>query len=232
MLKVIRYDDLGKMDIGWLNAHYHFSFANYLNRDRMGFGPLRVINDDIVQAGSGFDLHEHKDMEIITYVRAGAINHSDNLGNKGRTSAGDVQVMSAGTGIHHAEAADADQETQLYQIWLHPESKGVTPRWESGSFPKEPVTDGLNLLVSGFAGDKERGALYIHQQAAIYAGRLKAGTQFTQTLPTKQSYILISEGSVKIGDAVLHKGDGAELVDANTVHLHAESDSEILVISV
>jgi redox-sensitive bicupin YhaK (pirin superfamily) len=232
MLKVLRYDDLGKMDIGWLNAHYHFSFASYLNRDRMGFGPLRVINDDIVQAGSGFDMHEHKDMEIITYVRAGAINHSDNFGNKGRTGAGDVQVMSAGTGIHHAEAADADQETRLYQIWLKPDKSGVTPRWEQGEFPKEPVGDSLNLLVSGFDGDKGKGALFINRQAAIYAGRIKTGDTVTQALPTAQNYILISEGSVKIGDAVLHKGDGAELTETNSVTFFAESDSEVLVISV
>jgi redox-sensitive bicupin YhaK (pirin superfamily) len=232
MLKVFRYDELGQMDIGWLNAHYHFSFANYLNRNKMGFGPIRVINDDIIQAGRGFDLHEHKDMEIITYVRRGAIHHSDNLGNSGSTGAGDIQVMSAGTGISHAEKSDPEQDTLLYQIWLHPEKSGVAPRWETGSFPKEPVNDNLNLLVSGFEADKDKGALYIHQQAAIYAGRLKTGQTVTQSLPTAQSYILISEGSVKINDAVLHKGDGAELTETSSVTFFAESDSEILVISV
>lgn len=232
MLKIYRYNDLGKMDIGWLNAHYHFSFAEYMNRERMGFGTIRVINDDIVRAGTGFGMHEHRDMEIITYVRSGAINHSDNLGNFGRTEAGDVQVMSAGSGIHHAEAADADQETILYQIWIRPQERGVTPRWEQGSFPKDPVTDDLNLLVSGFDADKEKGALFIHQQAAIYGGRLNAGTAIEQKLPTSQSYILVSEGSIQINDTVLHKGDGAELTEASEVTLTAESDAEILIITV
>jgi quercetin 2,3-dioxygenase len=232
MIKRYPYEELGRMNIGWLNAHYHFSFSNYLNRERMGFGPLRVINDDIVKAGSGFDMHEHRDMEIITYVRTGAINHSDNLGNEGRTGAGDVQVMSAGSGIHHAEAADADQDTTLYQIWIKPQEHGITPRWEQGSFPKEPVIDQLNLLVSGFEAHKGMGALWINQQAAIYGGRLSLGTEFTQNLPTNSAYILIAEGSVEINGAVLHKGDGAEVTSVDTLTIKADSDAEILVISV
>lgn len=233
MLKIIHHDELGHANLGWLDAHYHFSFAHYLNRDRMGFGPIRVINDDIIQPGKGFDLHEHKDMEIITYVRSGAIHHGDNLGNKGVTKAGDVQVMSAGSGIYHSEASDPNEPTTLYQIWIRPQEMGITPRWEQGEMPKEPVGDQLNLLVSGFESDKEKGALYIHQQAAIYGGKLKAGQKIEQTFPTESLYILISEGSLHINNsAVMHKGDGAEVTGNRHLHIVAETDCEILVISV
>ena len=233
MLKVIHYDDLGKANLGWLKAHYHFSFSKYANRDRMGFGPIRVINDDIINPGTGFDLHEHKDMEIITYVRKGSIHHGDNLGNKGVTRTGDVQVMSAGSGIHHSEAADPNEETTLYQIWIKPQEQGITPHWEQAEVSKEPVTNKLNVLVSGFEGDKESGALYIHQQAAIFGGTLKAGTKLSQEFPTARLYVLISEGSVQINNSpLIHKGDGVEITEDRNLNIIAETDSEILVIAV
>ena len=126
MIKVYPYEKLGNHDFGWLNARYHFSFARYYNPERTGFGKLLVINDDIVHAHSGFDTHPHADMEIITYVRAGAITHRDSTGNEGRTAAGDVQVMSAGTGIAHSEHNEEDEDTRLYQIWIAPREKGMT----------------------------------------------------------------------------------------------------------
>ena len=233
MLKVIHYDDLGHVNMGWLDARYHFSFGRYVDRDRMGFGPIRVINDDIINPGTGFDLHEHKDMEIITYVRTGAIHHGDNLGNKGITRAGDVQVMSAGSGIHHSEAADPKEETTLYQIWIKPREQGITPRWKQAEISKAPVTDQLNLLVSGFAADQDKGALYIHQHAAIYGGTIKAGTKLNQEFPTSSLYILISEGSVQINNSPLcHKGDGVEITGDRNLNIIAETDSEILVIAI
>lgn len=233
MLKINHYDELGHANMGWLNARYHFSFGRYVDRDRMGFGPLRVINDDIITADTGFDIHEHKDMEIITYVRKGAIHHKDNLGNHGATQAGDIQVMSAGSGISHAEHGDPNGETVLYQIWIKPEELNVKPRWEQSVVSKEPVIAQLNLLVSGFDADKGKGALYIHQQAAIYAGTLKAGTKINQEFPTGQLYILISEGSVQINNSpFLHKGDGVEVTGDRQLNIIAEMDSEILVICV
>lgn len=233
MLKIIHHEDLGHANLGWLNARYHFSFAHYLNRDRMGFGPIRVINDDIVKAGTGFDLHEHKDMEIITFVRSGAIHHGDNLGNKGVTKAGDVQVMSAGSGIYHSEAADPKDDTTLYQIWIRPQEMGIAPRWEQAEMSKDPVDGALNLLVSGFEADKGKGALYIHQQAAIYGGTLKGGQKLVQEFPTQNLYILVSSGSLQInGSPLIHKGDGVEITEESTLNFSAETDSEILVIAV
>src|ERR1700742_2117012 len=133
---VIPYEKLGHADHGWLDARHHFSFAHYWNPDRVHFGALRVINDDKVAPGRGFGTHPHDNMEIITYVRQGAITHKDSMGNTGRTGAGDVQVMSAGTGVFHSEHNLESEDTKLYQIWITPNKRGVKPRWEAREFPK------------------------------------------------------------------------------------------------
>jgi redox-sensitive bicupin YhaK (pirin superfamily) len=143
MIKIYPYDSLGHADHGWLNARHHFSFASYQNPDRMKFGLLRVINDDIIAANSGFATHPHQNMEIITYVRSGAITHKDSKGNEGRTGAGDIQVMSAGSGIEHSEYNLENEETNLYQIWIIPNKLGVKPRWDAKEFPKDPVKNSL-----------------------------------------------------------------------------------------
>ena len=134
MITIYPYEELGHADHGWLDARHHFSFGRYHNPERMGFGVLRVINDDIIKAGKGFDTHPHKDMEIITYVRKGAITHRDSNGNEGRTEAGDVQVMSAGTGIFHSEYNLEDEDTNIYQIWIEPHKLDVTPDWSAHEF--------------------------------------------------------------------------------------------------
>lgn len=193
----------------------------------MGFGTLRVINDDIVKAGSGFDTHPHRDMEIITYVRKGAISHRDSEGNEGRTQAGDVQVMSAGTGIYHSEHNHEDVDTNLYQIWIEPNKKGVAPRWDAHEFPKQPATDRLPLLVSGDGS----APLFIHQDATIHAGRLTKGTSVTHPV-RQQAYILVSEGKADLDGHILKKGDGAEVTAQNQVTIIAQEDTEILVIGV
>ncbi|MFC3050693.1 pirin family protein [Kordiimonas pumila] len=225
MITVYPYEQLGRADHGWLDARHHFSFARYYNPSRKGFGTLRVINDDIVKAGAGFDTHPHRDMEIITYVRKGAITHKDSAGNVGRTEAGDLQVMSAGTGIFHSEFNLESEDTNLYQIWIEPSEKGVIPRWDMKQFPKEPVTDKLSLLVSG----NNDAPLYIHQDAQIYGGRLTAGTSLTHSVK-HQAYILVSEGSAQINTTTLKKGDGAEVTDTNSLAITALTDTEILII--
>jgi quercetin 2,3-dioxygenase len=235
MLTVYPYEKLGHADHGWLDARHHFSFANYWNPDRVQFGPLRVINDDRVAAGSGFDPHPHDNMEIITYVRRGAITHKDSMGNTGRTGAGDVQVMSAGTGVVHSEYNLEDEDTRLYQIWIAPNREGVAPRWEAREFPKTPVRNGaLPVLVSGRAEDREdreKGALFIHQDAAIYGGRLKAGAALRQ--PVKDNaYVLASSGSFTVNGAKLKQGDGAEITGEKLLEIAADTDAEILVIDV
>ncbi|MCI5050484.1 MAG: pirin family protein [Rickettsiales bacterium] len=227
MITVYPYNSLGHANFGWLDAHYHFSFSRYINPERTGFGVLRVINDDTVKAGAGFDTHPHKDMEIITYVRKGAITHRDSQGNEGRTAAGDVQVMSAGSGIFHSEYNLESEDTTLFQIWIEPREKGITPRWDSHAFPKEPVKDALPLLVSG-DGDAP---LHIHQDARIYAGRLAAHHTIKHPI-TAQAYLLVSEGAVMVNDQYLRKGDGAEITDLSEVVITATYESEVLVIDV
>ena len=143
-----KFENLGGANHGWLNAKHHFSFANYYDPQKLCHGELMVINDDKIAANTGFDTHPHQDMEIITYVRKGAITHKDNKGNQGRTTAGNVQVMSAGTGIYHSEFNLENEETNIYQIWIKPKINGVEPNWNMAEFPKQPVTDSLQLLVS------------------------------------------------------------------------------------
>ncbi len=230
MITVVSYESLGHANHGWLDARHHFSFARYWNPARVEFGALRVINDDRVSAGKGFGTHPHDNMEIITYVRSGAITHKDNLGNQGRTKAGDVQVMSAGTGVFHSEYNLENEDTTLYQIWIEPNEQDVKPRWDAREFPKAPVTDGgLPLLVSGRKEDAASGALYIHQDAAIYGGNLKQGTSVTQKI-RNQAYILASAGSFTVNGQTLKKGDGAEIRDETALEIVALEDTEIIII--
>lgn len=232
MIRLYPFETLGHANHGWLNARHHFSFARYLNRDRMGFGTLRVINDDRIAAHAGFGAHPHDNMEIITYVRAGAITHEDSLGNKGRTGAGDVQVMSAGTGVVHAEHNREAEETVLYQIWIEPNAMNVPPRWDAKQFPKTPVADALPLLVSGMKEHADAGALFIHQDAAIYGGRLAEGTHITHPIK-HQAYLLVADGEVTLdGGEALRRGDGAEITAQQAVTIAALSDAEILIIDV
>ncbi len=228
MITPVAYATLGFQTHGWLEARHHFSFANYQNPQRTHFGAIRVINDDIIAAGSGFDMHPHKNMEIITYVRKGAISHQDTQGNKGLTEAGSVQVMSAGTGIYHSEFNLEEEETSLYQIWIMPDKKNVSPRWEQRQFPDKIVTDSLHLLVSG---DPQADALFIHQQAEIYAGRLSATKLIKHNLKNL-GYLLVSKGKVAVNGVELLAGDGAEIEDTTILTLIAITDAEILLLDV
>ena len=225
MINVIKYQDLGHANHGWLDARHHFSFANYHNPERMSFGVLRVINDDVIKAGAGFDTHPHQDMEIITYVRKGAITHRDSRGNVGRTAAGDVQVMSAGTGIYHSEFNFESEDTNLYQIWIEPNKLGVEPRWDAHEFPRDNGEDGLTLLVSGDG----KAPLQIHQDATIHAGQISAGTTLTHAIK-QQAYVLLSEGEIELNGMRLNKGDGAEISQLRSVEIKALQDSDVLVL--
>ncbi|MEM6781004.1 MAG: pirin family protein [Pseudomonadota bacterium] len=232
MIQIYKYDDLGHVQSEWLNAHHHFSFGHYMNPSRMGFGPLRVINDDEIKAGSGFGLHPHRDMEIITYVRQGTIIHKDSMDNTGKTQAGDVQVLSAGKGVAHSEYADskAGENTKIYQIWIEPRAKGLEPAWGQAEFPRNSVGNHLNLLVSGRPEDADKGALVIQQDAAIFGGRLDKGAELTQALRGKNAYVLVSKGAVSLDGQSMSEGDGAEITDQASVTITAASDSEVLII--
>ncbi len=233
MIRVFPKETLGGFQNEWLDSKHHFSFGEYYDDKRTSFGPLRVINDDLIRAGSGFDLHPHKDMEIITYVRTGAVHHRDTLGNKGQTVAGDVQVMSAGTGIAHAEHADPTDDTTLFQIWIKPNRKGLEPRWAQAEFPKTPVSDGLKLLVSGREKDAGTDALTIHQDAAIYGGSLTQGTALTHNVsgPTG-AYVVVSAGEVDVNGTTMKMGDGAEVTGEQLLNIRGLTDAELLVIEV
>jgi hypothetical protein len=227
MIKHHKFADLGGANHGWLNAKHHFSFANYHNPEKMSHGELLVINDDRIAPHTGFDTHPHKDMEIITYVRKGAITHKDNKGNEGRTTAGNIQVMSAGTGILHSENNLEDEETNIYQIWIKPKTTGIKPDWDMAEFPKKPTSKSLTLLVSG----DDKSPLKINQDARIYAGRLNKGDEITHNIIGK-AYILISEGTINVSGNEANKGDGLAVSEEKLVKLDALSDAELLIIEV
>ena len=235
MIKHHPYKSLGNANHGWLKSKHHFSFANYYNPTRMGFGKLRVVNDDWVEAGTGFPSHPHRNMEIISFIRSGAITHQDSTGNKGITKTGEVQVMSAGTGIVHSEYNRTKDPLTFYQIWIETNKHDVEPRWESKKFPSEQASK-LTLLASGYRNDKAK-ALFINQEARIYGGKLAKGTIVEHSI-THQAYVLASNGMFKVenntgsktGSVTMNKGDGAEVTQSNSIILRATTDCEIIII--
>ena len=234
MLKHYPFQQLGKAQHGWLKTHHHFSFAQYYNPKRMGFASLRVINDDWIAPQTGFPEHPHKNMEIISYIRRGAITHEDSKGNQGVTPAGQVQVMSAGRGIWHSEYNRSDAATTLFQIWIEPNKNNVTPRWDSMKFPSKRNNKQLPLLVSGYPEDKND-ALFIHQYARLFGGRIGKGAQIKHAI-THQVYILASQGTIELVEGqqriTMNKGDGAEVSLSSLVQINALTDSEVIVIDV
>ena len=227
MIKHYNFDSLGGANHGWLDAKHHFSFANYFDPKKLSHGELLVINDDRIAPHTGFDTHPHRDMEIITYVREGAITHKDNKGNKGRTTAGNVQVMSAGTGIFHSEYNLEDEVTNIYQIWIMPNKKAITPRWDTAQFPKTPAQDALSLLVSGDG----KAPLQIQQDARIYAGTLTQGTNLIHKIKGL-AYLLVSQGQITVDGMTGHKGDGFAISHQDNITITATKNAEILVIEV
>jgi redox-sensitive bicupin YhaK (pirin superfamily) len=224
-------NSLGSADHGWLKSKHHFSFAHYYNPARMGFGTLRVVNDDWVAPEMGFGAHPHKNMEIISFIRSGAITHQDSMGNKGITEQGEVQVMSAGTGIVHSEYNRTNEPLTFYQIWIQSNKQDVPPRWESKKFPTD-VANELTLLVSGYAEDAGI-TLFINQQARIYGGKIAKGTTITQRID-HQAYVLASDGVFTVDDKnsviTMNKGDGAEVTHADFITLTATTECEIIII--
>jgi len=231
MITVYPYGKLGNADHGWLQSKFHFSFADYQNVERMNFGELRVINDDRIAPGRGFGMHPHKNMEIITFVREGSITHQDNLGNKGVTEAGDVQVISAGKGVTHSEMNMGKIDCVLFQIWIFPNRENGEPRWEARKFPKQAEKGSLPVLVSGRAEDAGKNALMIYQDAAIYGGKIMAHETVEQPIK-HQAYIVLSKGEILVDGLPMKQGDGAEITGIKRVSIVAKSDTELLVIDV
>jgi len=223
------FASLGHADHGWLNARHHFSFANYYDPARMGWGAIQVWNDDEIGPRSGFPPHPHSDMEIITYVRTGAITHQDSLGNKGRTEAGDVQVMSAGTGIRHAEYNLEDETTTLFQIWVIPRSVGGSPSWGAKPFPKGDRSGKLVVLASGHDEDKE--ALRIRADARLLGGTIKAGDSVTyDSAEGRHLYLVPATGRIEIDGQTFEARDGAAIIGGAPITITAVEDSEIVLV--
>jgi len=228
MIEVRTFDSLGGANHGWLDAKHHFSFADYHDPKRMGWGPLRVWNDDTIAPNSGFPPHPHANMEIITYVRKGAITHQDSLGNKGRTEAGDVQVMSAGSGIRHAEYNLEDGETTLFQIWIMPNKAGGQPSWGAKPFPKGDRAGKFVTLASGFDNDND--ALPIRTQGRVVAATLKAGETAEYELGDRYGYLVPATGRVEVNGVTVNTRDGAAIRDVQTLRVTALEDAELVLV--
>ena len=229
MIDVRPFDTLGAANHGWLDAHHHFSFADYYDPKRMAWGNLRVWNDDAIAPKSGFPPHPHADMEIITYVREGAITHQDSLGNRGRTEAGDVQVMSAGSGITHAEYNLEDETTRLFQIWIVPKARGGNPSWGARPFPKGDRSGRFVTLASGFAEDSE--ALPIRTDARVLGATLKKGETTEYTLGAERhAYLVPATGKIEINGLTANARDGIAISDTDTLTVTALEDAELVMV--
>ncbi len=231
MIEVRPFAKLGGFRNAWLNARHHFSFGGYHDPQRMGVGGLRVWNDDEIAPGQGFDPHPHRDMEIITYVREGAITHRDSLGNEGRTEAGDVQVMHAGTGIVHAEQNLESTPTRLFQIWVQPSRRGVAPGWGARQFPRE-AEDALTVLADGRDG-ADGTALPLYADAAVLAGRLRAGGRVRHALGAgRLAYLVPATGAVVVNGVAVSTRDGAVASGEAALEIVATEDSELVLVDV
>lgn len=223
------FEKLGGADHGWLKARHHFSFADYYDPKNMGWGALRVWNDDEIAPKSGFPPHPHADMEIVTYVRRGAITHQDSLGNRGRTEAGDVQVMSAGSGIRHAEYNLEDEETRIFQIWILPTERGGQPGWGAKPFPKGDRAGAFVVLASGVEGDVD--ALPIRTDGRVLGATLKAGETATyETRPDRHLYLVPAQGSVEVNGVRIEARDGAAVTGETAITVRALDDAEIVLV--
>jgi redox-sensitive bicupin YhaK (pirin superfamily) len=229
------FAELGGADHSWLKAKHHFSFAEYYDPARMSHGALRVWNDDEIAPGTGFPPHGHANMEIITYVREGAISHQDNQGNSGRTEAGDVQVMSAGSGIRHAEYNREATPTKIFQIWIMPNEQGGEPTWGAKPFPKAERSGKFAVLATGVASDKEAhpDALPIRADARVLGVTLKAGQTAEYVLGiNRQAYLVPAVGEVEANGVRIGARDGAAVNDAEVLKITALEDAEVVLVDV
>ncbi len=230
MIDIRPFASLGAFRNDWLNARHHFSFGSYHDPDRAGFGRLLVWNDDEIAPDAGFEPHPHREMEIVTFVRDGAITHRDNLGNEGRTKAGDVQVMHAGTGIVHAEYNREPTPTRLFQIWIRPDRHGAAPGWAARQFPRG---EGLQVLASGRTADAGSDALALNADAAVLAGTLRPGETVRLALdPGRAAYLVPATGRVSVNGRSLAARDGAAIRDERELTITVTEEAELVVVDV
>jgi redox-sensitive bicupin YhaK (pirin superfamily) len=229
MIELRPFNKLGSADHGWLKAKHHFSFGSHYDPNNMGHGALRVWNDDEIAPNTGFPAHPHANMEIITYVREGAITHQDSLGNKGRTEAGDVQVMSAGSGIRHAEYNLEPVKTTLFQIWIEPTKEGGQPTWGAKPFPKADRSGKLVTVASGFESDTD--ALPIRADARVLATTLRAGESAEYALANeRKGYLVPAAGAVEVNGVRANARDGLAISNETKLKITALEDSEIVMV--
>jgi len=228
MMKIRRSNERGHADHGWLDSRHTFSFADYYDPSEMGFRALRVLNEDRVRPGAGFPTHGHRDMEILSYVLEGGLAHKDSSGGGGIIRPGDVQRMSAGTGVMHSEFnASRTEPVHFLQIWLVPDRRGVAPGYEQKHFPPEQRQGQLRLIASPEAAD---GSLKIHQDARVYSTLLGKGDSVSHQLaPGRHAWVQVARGQVRLGDVTLSAGDGAAISDERAVILTGETPSEVLL---
>jgi hypothetical protein len=229
MIDIRSFAGLAHRDHGWLDTRYHFSFADYHDPDRMGWGNLRVWNDDRIAPRSGFPPHPHSDMEIITFVRTGAISHKDSMGNSGRTGAGDVQVMSAGSGVVHAEYNLEDEDTTLFQIWIKPDRVGEPPSWGTRAFPDGDRAGRWVVLASGDPDADD--ALPLRCEARVLAATLKAGDSVDYTPdPWRHQYLVAAKGRIKVNGLEASARDGVAITNLEKVRVEALEDCELVMV--
>lgn len=228
MIKVRKAEKRGHFDFGWLNTYHTFSFGDYYDPSHMGFSSLRVINEDVVQAGRGFPRHGHRDMEIFTYILQGALQHRDSMGNGSIIRPGDVQRMSAGTGVTHSESnPSSDEPVHLLQIWILPSKDGIEPDYEEKKFPDDEKRNKLRLIISP---DGSYGAVRINQDASVYASVLDQGHEVVHQLGSgRHAWLQVAAGSISLNDVKLKQGDGAAVSEESNLKIAAHSSSEILL---
>jgi redox-sensitive bicupin YhaK (pirin superfamily) len=228
MIRVRKAHERGHAQHGWLESHHTFSFGAYRDPDQLGFRSLRVINEDRVQPGKGFDTHSHRDMEIISYVLAGALEHKDSMNNGSVIRPGDVQLMRAGTGVTHSEYNHSDEDLlHFLQIWILPEEEGLEPAYDQRHFPLEERRNSFRLVASR---DGRQSSVRIHQDAELYVGVLEEGRSLAYSLaPERHAWVQIVRGQVRLNDIILEEGDGAAVTGEANLDVAANREAEILL---
>jgi quercetin 2,3-dioxygenase len=231
MIQTIKANEHHKSEMGWLSTYYHFSFADYFDPKKMNYGPLRVFNDDTIQPGQGFDLHPHRDMEIVTYVIDGELEHEDNRGNKGVIRSGEIQVMTAGSGIIHAERNHSNEKPlHLLQMWVIPDKKELAPSWQQKVYSKEQRLDKLLQVVSPL-GPNSNGALTMHQNASFYVSSLTPGAEISHEMqPGRKAYVFVIDGKVQINGNIMQERDATKIEDESKLVIKSEKQTELILI--
>ena len=227
MIDIRPFATLGHADHGWLDARHHFSFASYHDPARMGWGRIRVWNDDRIAAKSGFPPHPHRDMEILTYVRTGAITHKDSLGNQGRTAAGDVQVMSAGTGVTHSEFNLEDEDTTLFQIWIETDRPSAPPSWGAMPFPRSARDGQFQLLASGDPAD---GALTVNADVRLLGATLSKGATVDLDADPRRNLYLVPSGRIRVNGVDAAPRDGVAITGEDRLRIEALDEAELVLV--